>query len=82
MVYSKNVQQGEEIIMTIKTKTPKQVHWGKATYLATGIRTKAEALKVARKNRKFYDSKNRNIAIVPEISYGEKRPYSYTIVAE
>ena len=64
--------------MAIKIVSPKSVNWGKVSYLpyAKKATTKTQALKVAKKYSKFY----KDILIVPEVSYGMKKPYSYTVV--
>ena len=64
--------------MAIKIVLPKNVNWGKVSYLPypKRVTNKVEARKVAKKFSKDY----RDILIVPEISYGMKRPYAYTIV--
>lgn len=68
--------------MAIKIKSPKNINWGRATYLEVGIKTKVNAMKLARKYYNKNLNRFKNIAVIPEISYGEIRPFGYTIIAE
>ena len=64
--------------MAVKVLSAKNVDWGKASFIPSAKRTKTkvDALKEAKKFSKFF----KYMIVVPEISYGSKRPFSYTIV--
>ena len=64
--------------MAIKTLYAKNVNWGKASFIPAAKRTKTKklALKEAKKFSKYF----KDMIIIPEISYGRKKPFSYTLV--
>ncbi len=64
--------------MAIRILHAKNVNWGKASFIPSAKRTKTKvlAIKEAKKFSKFF----KDMIIIPEISYGQKRPFSYTVI--